>query len=332
MDLSMKLGLSESDPQKPETAEEYMAVARSLTALMLLESHAIEKALRNDEVHTVLQRLPGMISIVNTIGYLRGQDGFFLNERPAGIIDFQKELYALEDAGEKFLNYVTKELCSNPTQIGRLRARLTEYFVQARLPQDLIHEEARRAVERFTVNLNEIEIDPPINENKIFEDWDTLKIEKDVEEYVMTKYPGQYPNRHTLNRLTHEAMRNGDGTNNKGFGDEIPERLIPKDLWPKERLEKYEEVQTIRAQNRKLLAEKFLKKDELLLWETNELDRICAEEKEHLEAAPETQRKTVKERFKEKADHVRAEYEKQLDELWQQYEILIKKNWELGSN
>jgi hypothetical protein len=332
MDFSMKLDLPEDGPQKPETAEAYMAIARSLTALMLLESHTIEKALRSGEIHIVLQRLPGMISIVNTIAYLRGQDGFFLDERPAGVTDFQKELYGLEATGEKFLDYITREICNDPAQISKLRARLMEYFVQARIPRDIIREEARRKIERFTVNLNEIEINPRIPEDKIFEDWDTSKIEKDVEEYVTTKYPEQYSNRHTLNRLTHEAIRNGNGTNNKGLGNEIPDRLIPKELWPKERLEKYEEVQAIQAKNRKLSDEKFLKGDELLLWKTNELDRIYAEEKEQLETSPEAEHEIIKAKFKEQTEHVFTEYMEQLDKLWEQYEVLIKKNWELDSN
>ena len=122
--------------QKPETAEEYMKMAEQLTALVDAELTRTEKDVQNGDMHLVVQRMPGLISLVNTIGYLRGQDGLFLEVRPSDVSLYQKELYATEDAMESRLWSIIERICGVSEDRERYIHRLREYFLEWRTPRE----------------------------------------------------------------------------------------------------------------------------------------------------------------------------------------------------
>lgn len=121
--------------QKPETIEGYIALARQFAWLADIELKRMENAAKNGDLHAVARRLPGLISIVNTVGYLRGQDGFFIEDRPQGMGEYQKELYATEDAAEQRLWALIELVCQGEENRQEYLAHLRTYYLQARTPR-----------------------------------------------------------------------------------------------------------------------------------------------------------------------------------------------------
>jgi len=193
----------------PTTPEEYIAMVQSFAGLADAE---MVRAEEEQDMHTLALRLPGLISIVNVIGYLRGQDNFFLDVRPSGLGAHQSDLYALEDAFEKRLNTLIEKVEASP-EAENLKTRLETYYILARLgnivPQE--SESAGESLEKWTVNLSEVRIDPLIPEDKTFESTSITELESIAVDYINAAYPGRYPNSITLDRLVTEAMRDSSG-------------------------------------------------------------------------------------------------------------------------
>ncbi|HVX23752.1 MAG TPA: hypothetical protein VG992_00155 [Candidatus Saccharimonadales bacterium] len=76
----------------PQTAEEYMILVRQLAAIT-------SKAMDYIESHPPIEAraLERIAQNVETIACLRGDSGIYETTRPAGLADYQKELYAIED-------------------------------------------------------------------------------------------------------------------------------------------------------------------------------------------------------------------------------------------
>ncbi len=118
----------------PKTGEEYMSVARNFVGLTDVLMTTIETMSDPGRAHEVALRLPMVISLVNTIGYFRGDDGGFYDVRPKDMMgnhDMQSELYAQQDLFEKRLQALINEvLASKDADV--YREKLQEYFVKSR--------------------------------------------------------------------------------------------------------------------------------------------------------------------------------------------------------
>lgn len=113
-----------------ESPEAYTEFVRAFATLLdqqltLLEGYVNEK----EGAHNLIQQMPAMISLVNTVGYLRGQDGMFLDIRPS--TENQKEFYEYEDLFEKRLSTLIDFILTSDEKEYYLE-RLESYFVKAR--------------------------------------------------------------------------------------------------------------------------------------------------------------------------------------------------------
>ena len=113
----------------PATPEEWITFARIL-------ADTVDKEM--DEYDTLnpkqlIQKLPIILSLVNSIASIRWQNSFFLRIRPAGTSQFQWELYQLEQrATERFnkiLNHIKKAWLTNEA-----RKELNSYLVDFCFP------------------------------------------------------------------------------------------------------------------------------------------------------------------------------------------------------
>jgi len=79
--------------------------------------------------HNLANSLPALISLINTIGYLRGQDEMFLNFRPRTYK--QTYFYQVENEFEKRLEkLITRVLNSKEAEFYKTRLHI--YFCDAR--------------------------------------------------------------------------------------------------------------------------------------------------------------------------------------------------------
>ncbi len=79
------------------TAEEYISVVRTLSSMIdaSLDNMARKQFTSENEK---LKELARAAEVVETISSLRGDSGLFRDMRPDGLIEYQKEMYAIEDA------------------------------------------------------------------------------------------------------------------------------------------------------------------------------------------------------------------------------------------
>jgi len=114
----------------PSNPNEYLQCVQTLAGLADAEFVRAEQS----DMHNLLSRLPGLVSIVNVIGYLRGQDGFFIDVRPEGLAESQRDLYALEDEFEKRLSALLTKVADS-YNVAELHQRMDAYYVTARTPR-----------------------------------------------------------------------------------------------------------------------------------------------------------------------------------------------------
>ena len=84
-------------------------------------------------IHDVARHMPALISLVNTVGYLRGQDGVFVDFRPS-VGGKQKDLYELENVFEKRLEALIDKILGSKEKSFYLE-RLDSYFTKKRSKQ-----------------------------------------------------------------------------------------------------------------------------------------------------------------------------------------------------
>jgi hypothetical protein len=112
------------------TADEYLDFVRKFATLLDEQLCRYEKdTLGENELQELASHLPTLISLVNTVGCLRGQDGMFLDIRPK--TDNQQELNDLEVGFENRLQKCI-DIIMNSNQREFYLSKLSTYFVQAR--------------------------------------------------------------------------------------------------------------------------------------------------------------------------------------------------------
>lgn len=112
---------------------DYLAFVDTFCALLdsqLLEFEA--QAQDPSQLHSIMFRLPALISLVNTVGYLRGQDDLFLNVRP--MTDNQQHLYELEQQFETRLGALIQLVLDSHLRDQYIE-RLQQYYVTTRSGQ-----------------------------------------------------------------------------------------------------------------------------------------------------------------------------------------------------
>jgi hypothetical protein len=124
-------------PPKPfSSAEEYTHFVRKFVTLLDQQFQEYEQCVKNPKDSNDLYRLasvmPALICLVNTVGYLRGQDDMFLNIRPH--TNNQKEFYNYEDWFEERLNKLIDILMHSKAR-AYYQARLESYLVKTRTQQ-----------------------------------------------------------------------------------------------------------------------------------------------------------------------------------------------------
>ena len=117
-----------------KTAEEYIDLVGKYLWLVDSELQKLEANVKEHPEQINMESLPKLISMINVIGYLRGQDGAFLDSRPEGVGEYQTELYKNEDAFENRLNEIIKTICANPKNLESYKGTLERYFLKARIP------------------------------------------------------------------------------------------------------------------------------------------------------------------------------------------------------
>ena len=119
--------------KKISTSEEYISFVRRFVTLLDTELKFYEDKEKNKkDLSGLARQMPAIISLVNTVGYLRGQDGIFLGTRPS--TENQNELRKYEDFFENRLNKLIDILISSDLKKS-YQERLESYFVKSRTKQ-----------------------------------------------------------------------------------------------------------------------------------------------------------------------------------------------------
>ena len=112
------------------TSEEYVDFVEKFITLLDKQMTRAESEIGDQlGLMSVLSSMPALISLVNTVGYLRGQDGMFINIRPT--TENQSTLYEYEDHFEARLKKLI-EVVLESNLSAEYKKRLNMYFVQAR--------------------------------------------------------------------------------------------------------------------------------------------------------------------------------------------------------
>jgi len=119
--------------QQLSTADEYTKFVREFATLLDEQLCVWEDRAKNKEnLHELARQMPAIISLVNTVGYLRGQDGMFLDMRPR--TENQNEFYGYEDLFEKRLDQLINTLMDSDEK-DFYKERLESYLIKSRTKQ-----------------------------------------------------------------------------------------------------------------------------------------------------------------------------------------------------
>lgn len=111
------------------TPEEYLDFAEKLAYLTNLELGQAEQNL--NQGYDISQRLPALISMVNAIGYLRGQDGMFGHLEPRLNLEDKTALFQNEKEFENRLYTMIDKVMASKYAEDYHRA-LENYYVRVR--------------------------------------------------------------------------------------------------------------------------------------------------------------------------------------------------------
>lgn len=118
-----------------KTLDEYKDLVSRLSWLIDAQLKAAEEIAREHPLQYPMGSVPKLISLVNMIGYVRGQDGAFLDIRPNSEGSYQDELYDNENAFEKRLTDFLIAIAPDTQRKEALKFELEQYYIKARLPR-----------------------------------------------------------------------------------------------------------------------------------------------------------------------------------------------------
>ncbi len=117
----------------PKNEAEYIEMVERFSGLVDEEMKKVESEQGLDRVHAIALRLPALISLVNAIGYFRGEDGVFL-DIPSGRIfssGTRGSLYKNQDVFEKRLGDLIHEVMASHEADGYIK-NLERYYIASR--------------------------------------------------------------------------------------------------------------------------------------------------------------------------------------------------------
>lgn len=116
-------------PQSISTQEEYKILVEQCLFLVNSEVKKAESYRDSGNHSDLASRLAVLISLVNFIGYLRGQDNVFLDTRPP--FDFQKDLYEQEILFENRLVALIEYVNQSPSA-EKAKFVVSQYYMKNR--------------------------------------------------------------------------------------------------------------------------------------------------------------------------------------------------------
>ena len=119
--------------QRLVTDNEYTKFVREFVTILDEQLSVWEDRAKNKEgLHDLARQMPAIISLVNTVGYLRGQDGMFFDIRPH--TENQSEFYGYEDLFEKRLDQLI-DILMDSDEKDYYKERLESYLIKSRTKQ-----------------------------------------------------------------------------------------------------------------------------------------------------------------------------------------------------
>ncbi len=116
------------------SGEEYVAFVEKYCSLLNEQLLIYEERVKNpSRISSVVNQLPPLIALVETVGYLRGQDGLFLYLRPS--TNEQKRFYSLEAEFEARLQKLIQTVLRSDFKDDYLQ-QLQAHFEYARTVRD----------------------------------------------------------------------------------------------------------------------------------------------------------------------------------------------------
>jgi hypothetical protein len=111
----------------------YVTFQKTFYSLLLQEIKKLEQLDVNVELDmlALAHNLPRIVSLVNSLGLIRGQDNYFVDFREISNTYFQKEMYINEQEMEERLNkLIDKVLQSKASE--RYKIEMYKYFTEFR--------------------------------------------------------------------------------------------------------------------------------------------------------------------------------------------------------
>lgn len=170
----------------------------------------------------------------------------------------------------------------------------------------------------YTLNLQEVKLNPPISEDKKFENEDRWALQEEAATYITATYGDTYQNPVTVERLVKKAVRDADGkTDDDRFNEEDEEFNKELQLNRAERQVKADAISAEYAPKNEELKASFNAEAEKILKEYD--DRIFAANPEDKEALREEQQM--------KLDDLELENRKKSDALWNEQSSKEQEVW-----
>lgn len=114
-----------------QSAEEYIQFSDTFYRLVVIELDNAESYVAEKNLSGLVVKMRKLISMVNCVGYFRGQEGGFADPRPEGVSAQQGKLYTQEGECENRLQALIDILCASD-QADEYRESLKEYYLQQR--------------------------------------------------------------------------------------------------------------------------------------------------------------------------------------------------------
>ncbi len=109
--------------------DEYLRFAESFFAMAERECVRMKERIEKEGASAAVHQMPALISLVNCVGYLRGQDGMLYEAPRSGILG---PLYKMEDTVEKHLDEIIQSILAADQVKEVYKERLMNYFVRSR--------------------------------------------------------------------------------------------------------------------------------------------------------------------------------------------------------
>ncbi len=111
----------------------YIAFQKTFYALLLQEMQKVEILDENKEsdMQALAHHIPRLVSLVNSLGLIRGQDNYFVDFREPSNPFFQKEMYINETEMEERLNKLIDKVLKSGV-VNRYKIEMYKYFTESR--------------------------------------------------------------------------------------------------------------------------------------------------------------------------------------------------------